>query len=659
MTSMSKRQLTARPDVIDFRDLCFTPTLVEVPQEMPLEDYLKMGVPVLDQGVEGACTGFGLATVANYLLLTRKVKPDAKRVSPRMLYEMARRYDEWPGSEYEGSSARGAMKGWHKHGVCAEDSWRYQSAKKDAQLTPERAADALLRPLGAYFRVNHRDLVAMHAALAEVGILYATAIVHDGWERVKADGLIPQPAGEKPLGGHAFAIVGYDQRGFWMQNSWGRGWGCEGYGHISYDDWLQNASDVWVARLGVPVTLRNGQALAALGSAAAGRSAAESIAELRPHVISIGNEGLLREGGSFSTTPKDVAKLFEQVIPEKTASWKKRRILLYAHGGLVSEQGALQRVADLLPSLLAAEVYPVSFIWKSDYWTTLKNILADTLASRRGAEAPAGGVTDFLLDRVDDGLEVLARHATGKASWDEMKENARLATENPDGGARWAAACLAKFMAKHADAEVHLVGHSAGSIFHGPLLRHLTGRAGTGLGVKVASATLWAPACTIDLFKECYQPALEQGRLGRLALYTLSEKAEEDDHCARIYNKSLLYLVSHAFEKQARIPLFRDGEPILGMAKFLGEDQELRTLFTSLGKARFMHAIAPNHKPHTAPEASGASAHGAFDNDPATLRSTLRWMLGAGAPAGVSRFVHRRNASSYRQQRAELARALR
>ena len=34
-----------------------------------------------------------------------------------MLYEMARKYDEWPGEHYEGSSARGGMKGWMAHGV--------------------------------------------------------------------------------------------------------------------------------------------------------------------------------------------------------------------------------------------------------------------------------------------------------------------------------------------------------------------------------------------------------------------------------------------------------------------------------------------------------------------------------------------------------------
>ena len=103
----------------------FEPTLIEVPMRRPLADFRKRGIPILDQGTEGACTGFGLATVVHYLLRSRKVVPDKVEVSPRMLYDMARRYDEWPGENYDGSSARGAMKGWHKHGVCSAKHWKY------------------------------------------------------------------------------------------------------------------------------------------------------------------------------------------------------------------------------------------------------------------------------------------------------------------------------------------------------------------------------------------------------------------------------------------------------------------------------------------------------------------------------------------------------
>src|SRR5947209_4767138 len=113
----TKRTLDARPDTLDFRDKMYQASLFEVPTKMELDEYKKWEVPILNQGEEGACTGFGLATVANYLLRRRKTVPDPKQVSARMLYEMAKRYDEWPGEDYAGSSARGAMKGWYKHGV--------------------------------------------------------------------------------------------------------------------------------------------------------------------------------------------------------------------------------------------------------------------------------------------------------------------------------------------------------------------------------------------------------------------------------------------------------------------------------------------------------------------------------------------------------------
>ena len=93
---------------------------------------------ILDQGQEGACTGFGLAACVNYLHWERWQRDGCSgqrpaRVSTRMLYHMARLYDEWPGEDYDGSSCRGAMKGWHHHGVCDETLWPYAQALHRAQ----------------------------------------------------------------------------------------------------------------------------------------------------------------------------------------------------------------------------------------------------------------------------------------------------------------------------------------------------------------------------------------------------------------------------------------------------------------------------------------------------------------------------------------------
>lgn len=199
------------------------------------------------------CTGFGLATVAHYLLRTRVGQNDATLVSPRMLYNLAQIYDRWPGEDYSGSSCRAAVRGWHKHGVCSEDLWEYQDDVDVHTVNPARAANAATRPLGAYYRVNTNDLTHMHAALAEVGVLYVSARVHQGWNRVGTDGIVDP--NDNMTGGHAFALVGYDEHGFWFQNSWGERWGQRGCGRISYADWLKNGQDAWACRLGVPVIL--------------------------------------------------------------------------------------------------------------------------------------------------------------------------------------------------------------------------------------------------------------------------------------------------------------------------------------------------------------------------------------------------------------------
>jgi len=290
-----------------------------------------------------------------------------------MIYEMARRYDEWPGERYEGSSARGAMKGWHKHGVCSNVHW----TKKDRH--PERYrvrfAEALRRPLGAYLRVNHKDVIAMHSAISEVGVLYATATVHDGWDRVRANGAIEYvPETSMITGGHAFAIVAYDREGFWIQNSWGKDWGRGGFGHVNYDDWLAHGSDVWVARLGAPIEFRSHRSVSRGVGVAAGGSRSYMFCDLRPHIISVGNNGLLRTEGTYGTSAEDVKEIFDHVADQVDS---RRHLLLYAHGGLVAEDSAIQKIADLRVPMLEAGIYPISFIWKTDFWTTLKNILED------------------------------------------------------------------------------------------------------------------------------------------------------------------------------------------------------------------------------------------------------------------------------------------
>ncbi len=113
-------------------------------------------------------------------------------------------------------------------------------------------------------------------------------------------------------------------------------------------------------------------------------------------------------------------------------------------------------------------------------------------------------------------------------------------------------------------------------------------------------------------------PAIKSGAIGEMAVFLLSDGTERDDHCAHIYHKSLLYLVSNAFEDKMRlpIPLNSNGEAILGMEKFFPKDKRIDLI------------ISPNREPINSRNASRSTSHGGFDDDEATLKATLARILG-------------------------------
>ena len=137
---ISRSTLTVRKDPIDLRDCHYAPPPVSLYEAFPTDADVKALLPIytragliLDQGQEGACTGFGLACVVNYLRWRKAGMPKSmESVSPRMLYNFARRYDEYAGEDYDGSSCRGALKGWFNHGVCLEPDWPYEEARASA-----------------------------------------------------------------------------------------------------------------------------------------------------------------------------------------------------------------------------------------------------------------------------------------------------------------------------------------------------------------------------------------------------------------------------------------------------------------------------------------------------------------------------------------------
>jgi len=632
--AIAGRRLDALPDRIDVRDWFYQPTLAPLPDVLVNIDRVPK---VLDQGQEGACTGFALAAVANFLLHQRY---NANFVSPRMLYEMARRYDEWPGERYEGSSARGAMKGWVRHGACNHALWPDTLRGYD-HLTDAVANDAKNQIGGAYYRVSHRDVRDMHAALAEVGILYCTLMVHKGWDdpggACQAISYIVEKAVrqvELPIiqrsgratDGHAIAIAGYTAEGFVVQNSWGEKWGHRGFALLPYEDFMMHATDVWAAQLGVPV-VSNLWESRNLADSTAGLYRATPVvplADIRPFVVDVGNNGELSDSGKYFTTPADVDRLFKETIPERTKTWSRKRIALYLHGGLNKEEEVARRILAFRDVMLANEIYPIHIMWESGFSDALRQMIGDLFTD---VEERAGGIADWLRKTRDGLIEAkdrtfeLTAAGPGSLVWDEMKENAHLSSEHPDKlGAM-------QIMAKSVEAafagvsqdekekwELHVVGHSAGSIYCAYAMPHLL-----NTGVVLKTVQFMAPAMTVELLEERMLSAITGKSCPLPHLYILSDEAERDDSVGP-YGKSLLYLVSNAFEGRREVPL-------LGMQKFV-EAVDGNPPPNAKVAALLKGSITVAGPANAAGLRSESDTHGGFDNDPATMNSVLRHILG-------------------------------
>ncbi len=582
-------KVNAVADQPDTRDWIYRPSLLQLAAEMKPPKTLK----ILNQGSEGACTGFGLAASINLLNFSRN---NPIHVSPRMLYEMARKFDEWEGEGYSGSSCRGAIKGWANMGVCEESLWPYK-ATSPGSLTIKAAKDARAQTIGAYYRLTPR-IADFHAAINETGVIFCSANVHNGWSQGKVkSGKIPFIKGR--TGGHAFSLVGYDKTGFWVQNSWGTNWGKNGIALWSYEDWEHNLIDAWIFSLALPTPQIKGRSYTAR-TIAEGDFSNKVIGpprgEIQGHFVHI-------DDGKFCTTGKYFSNLEDVHLTTKNLknNSKYKHLVFYAHGGLNSPRTSANRINKMAPVFRKNGIYSYHWMYDTGIMEELKDIIFRNLESDAH---PAGAFPSF--DLWDIFLEKISR-IPGRAFWREMKRDARIGFKK-NGDCINILQSFLKTIEDGQNRQLHLVGHSTGAILLAYLLKSLSKI--TPDNLRVASVHIMAPAATVQLYKKMYDPLLTADGFGidRMSIYYLKDELEQSDSVGP-YKKSLLYFVSRSFEEN--IP-----EKILGMEKYLLKGVRPRpdnlSLIASKGKA-------------TAKTAS--RTHGGFDDDHYTMNTILRDIL--------------------------------
>ena len=317
----------------------------------------------------------------------------------------------------------------------------------------------------------------------------------------------------------------------------------------------------------------------------------EQLGALRPHVVNL-NRGALSHGGSMQTTVGDLTKLAQKVAAECVGS-EAKTLLFFAHGGLTDERTALASAWTYHKWWLDNGVYPVFFVWETGALETVWQIIGAKLGRTRA-------VTRDIADHTSDPVVEAIARGPGTAMWSAMKDSAELAAEK-SGGATMLADALVKELAGRTLKQVVAVGHSAGSIFHAHFLPMLVAK-----GIEVKQVHLLAPAITCELYDSRLAPVFAGRSAKPITMYTMSREAERADNCGGVFRKSLLYLVSNAFERG-------EGRKILGMEDFWEESRG------ALIDAQF------------GPSAVTASrSHGGFDNDQATMESVMRRIRGLG-----------------------------
>ncbi|WP_026886920.1 C1 family peptidase [Clostridium beijerinckii] len=209
--------------------------------QLPAKIDLSSKFPkVSNQGDLGSCvawaTGYADKTYQECLEWKWGLGTNDHVFSPAYIYNQIHQDDSADGG---GALFSDAFKLLEEQGCTTLSDMPYDGSEYSWQVTPtdEQKANAAKYKAKSWSQLPDGDYNSIKAQIADGNPVVIGISVYPDFDNLNSDNPIYDQIYGENRGGHAVCVVGYDdsKKAVKIINSWGKDWGINGYGWISYD----------------------------------------------------------------------------------------------------------------------------------------------------------------------------------------------------------------------------------------------------------------------------------------------------------------------------------------------------------------------------------------------------------------------------------------